>query len=70
MIEPEMMEFLKKVPACCGKARLIVEMGNLNPFNEIGGMALCLECGDFVQLTGGQLDGEETDNYKKMYAEG
>ena len=64
MIESEMMDFLKKVPACCGQPRLIVETGQLNPYREIGGMALCMKCGDFVQLVGGELDEDDMKSYE------
>ena len=66
MIESEMIEFLNKVGDCCGKKRVVFESGPMSPYNEVGGMAICLVCGDFVQLTGGSLDEEEVETYREM----
>jgi hypothetical protein len=63
MLEPAMIAILK-METCCGKPCKVVETGMCNPYQEIGGIAVCLVCGNFTQLTGGQLDGDELANYK------
>lgn len=65
MNEPEMEALLEK-EVCCGKKMKVVEAGRMSPYQETGGMALCLVCGSFVRITGGQLDVEEVEVYKEM----
>jgi hypothetical protein len=64
MKEPEMLEILRK-QTCCGKPCKVIENGMCNPYNEVGGMALCLKCGNVLRLMAGQLDKEEVDVYRE-----
>jgi hypothetical protein len=61
MDEKEMLKILNE-QTCCGKMK--VEGCGLNTEHQIGGIAVCLTCGWYVELKGGQLDEDDIDMYK------
>jgi hypothetical protein len=63
MLEPEMERLLNE-QFCCGE-KMFVECMSLSPYRETGGIAICLKCGNFIQISGGELDEDEIDEYRE-----
>jgi len=58
---------LIELPKCCGEYMFKYEQQpQMNMNVSDGVMWVCLKCGGYFQMTDGQLDEDELDNYKEM----
>ena len=52
-------------PRCCGKQMKEVSDGMSQMNVDLSTIWVCLECGNYIQMTTGQLDDDEVDNYRE-----